>query len=245
MACCFVPIFSVLATETEVQGIDDQSPFSPNFLVELAAADGGAKPVAELEALYQKFKQPAEQAEIELTIARIFCQRTGLVDWPQSLKWYNKVLVRDLPTMSLAKQLILRGNVHEMLKHKEDALPDYVRGLIICLEFNLPDVWPTDDGDGKLKPPPINSGFDDRDEAERLADRQRAADYRRERAFIRQEQELLMQRYYYIEAIKRVVKANKIEDATLREICEKLTNRKERINEVLRRAKEPNPRPWP
>ena len=54
-----------------------------------------------------------------------------------------------------------------------------------------------------------------------------------------------MQRYYYIEAIKRVAKANKIEDADLREICEKITNRKERIDEVLRRAKEPNPRPWP
>ena len=245
VACYFLPVFIAFGTETDVQGVDEQSPFSPNFLGELAAASGPDHPVSHLEALYQKFKQPAEQAEIELTIARVLCQRTGLVNWPESLKWYDKALVRDLPTTALAKQFILRGNVHEMLKHKEDALADYVRGLMICLEFNLPGKWPTEDGEGKLTPPPINSGFDDRDEAQRLADRQRTADYRREHALIRQEQDLLMQRYYYVEAIKRVIKDNRIEDTALRDICEKLTNRKDRINEVLRLAKEPNTRPWP
>jgi hypothetical protein len=243
--CYFLPIFSMFGTETDVRGIDDQSPFSPNFLSELAAAGGTDKPVPQLESLYQKFKQPAEQAEIELTIARILCQRAGFVDWPESLKWYDKALVRDLPSTTLAKQFILRGNVHEVLKHKAEALADYVRGLVICLEFNLPDVWPQEDGDGKLKPPPINSGFDDQDEAHRLADRQRAADYRRERALVKQEQDLLMQRYYYVEAIQRVLKDNKLEEAALRAICENLTNRKDCISEVLRRAKESNPRPWP
>jgi tetratricopeptide (TPR) repeat protein len=245
VVCCFVPIFSVFGTETDLQGIDDQSPFSPNFLSELTAAGGTDKPVPQLESLYQKFKQPVEQAEIELTIARILCQRTGFVDWPESLKWYDKALVRDLPSTTLAKQFILRGNVHEVLKNQEEALADYVRGLVICLEFNLPDTWPTEDGDGKLKPPPINSGFDDRDEAHRLADRQRAADYRRERALVKQEQDLLMQRYYYVEAIKRILNNKKLDEAALRETCKNLTNRKDRVDEVLRRAKESNPRPWP
>jgi hypothetical protein len=80
---------------------------------------------------------------------------------------------------TLAKHFILRGNVHEVLKQIDEALANYVGGLVICLEFNLPDEWPTDDGDGKLKPPPINSGFDDRDVAECLADRQRMVDQRR------------------------------------------------------------------
>src|SRR5262249_54090017 len=150
-----------------------------------AAASGADKPLPRLEAVYQKFQQPAEQAEIELTIARALSQRTGLVDWPDALKWYDRALVRNLPTTALAKQFILRGNVHEVLKHKEDALADYARGLIVCLEFNLPRQWPTEDGEGKLKPPPIYSGFDDRDGARRLADRQRTADFQREHDLIR------------------------------------------------------------
>jgi hypothetical protein len=60
VVCCFVPIFSVFGTETDLQGIDDQSPFSPNFLSELTAAGGTDKPVPQLESLYQKFKQPVE-----------------------------------------------------------------------------------------------------------------------------------------------------------------------------------------
>jgi hypothetical protein len=47
--------------------------------------------------------------------------------------WYDKALMRELPATSLAKQLILRGNKHEQLDHHEQALADYVRGLLVCL----------------------------------------------------------------------------------------------------------------
>lgn len=241
-------VVSTIAFETDLRGFESFSLVSPTFFRELDAANRASQPVAELEALYQKFNGPAEQAEIELTIARVLCQRTGLVDPAESIRWYDKALVRDLPPTALAKQFILRGNMHERLKHSEEALADYVRGLLICLQFNLPDTWPNRDGTGKLQPPPINSGLDfngERTEAQRLEQRQQAADYRRESEMIRREQDLLQQRYYYVDAIKRVQQHEQRSEATLRAIAEKLTNRKDRVDEVLRRVREPNPRPWP
>ncbi len=236
------------ANETDLRGIDDQSPFSPTFMTELVAADRAGDPVPQLKAVYQKFKTPAEQAETELTIARIYCSRTGLVNPAESIKWYDKALVRDLPTTALAKQFILRGNMHERLDHHRKALDDYVRGLLACLQYNLPKSWPNQDGSGKLQPPPINDGVevsDERSAAGRFAERQQKADYQRETEMIRREQDLLRARYYYIEAINRVMKQKRLTEPDLRAIAEKLTNRKDRADEVVRRVREPNPRPWP
>ena len=78
----------------------------------------------------------------------------------------------------LAKQFIFRGNMHERLEHHEEALADYVRGLMTCLQFNLPDSWPNQDGTGKLQPPPLNDGpdfADGRTAAQRLAEHEQAA----------------------------------------------------------------------
>ena len=237
-----------MALETDFLGTESLSLFSPTFFRELDAANRASQPVPRLEALYQKSNAPAEQAEIELTIARVLCQRTGLVNPAESIKWYDKALVRDLPPTALAKQFILRGNMHERLNHSEEALADYVRGLLVCLQFNLPDTWPDRDGAGKLLPPPINSGqdfTDERAEAPRLEQLQRSADYRRESEMIRREQDLLRQRYYYVDAIKRVQQHDQRSEESLRAIAENLTNRKDRVDEVLRRVREPNPRPWP
>jgi hypothetical protein len=241
-------VVSAVGFETDLRGTGSQFLFSPTFFRELDEANRATNAVSQLEALYRKFDKPAEQAEIELTIARIFCQRTGLVDPAESIKWYDKGLVRDLPSTALAKQFILRGNMHERLKHNEEALADYVRGLLICLQFNLPATWPKEDGTGKLQPPPRNSGFEIQDEGSgtrRLARQQQSEDYRRESEMIRREQDLLMQRFYYVDAIKRVLEHEGLQESFLRTVCEKLTNRKDRVDEVLRRVREANPRPWP
>ena len=200
-----------------------------------------------LEAVYRKFTHPAEQVETELTIACVLCQRTGFVNPAESIQWYDKASVRDLPATALAKQFILRGNMHERLEHHEEALADYVRGLMTCLQFNLPDSWPNQDGTGKLQPPPLNDGpdfADGRTAAQRLAEHEQAADYRRESEMIKGEQDLLRHRYYYVDAIKRVMKQKRLSEPDLRAIAEKLTNRKDRVAELLRRVRGPNPRPW-
>jgi hypothetical protein len=248
VALCLCPLASVIGSETDLQGVNEPSLFSPTFFAELGAASRATNPLSQLEALYDKFKRPAEQAEIELTIASIFCQRTGFVDPAEAIKWYDKALVRDLAPTALAKQFILRGNMHERLKHNDDALSDYVRGLLVCLQFNLPEVWPKQDGTGKLQPPPVNGGMDGSDggtAARRLADRQRSADCRRESEMNRREQDLLQRRFFYVDAIKRVLEHERLPEASLGAICENLTNRKDRIDEVLRRVRQPNPRPWP
>jgi hypothetical protein len=190
---CLLPIAGAFGLETEHQGMDDESVFSKNFRVELVAAEDAKTPVAQLEALLRKFTRPSEQAELELTIARLLCQRTGLVDPAKSIQWYNKALARELPATVLAKQFILRGNMYEQLKLHDEALADYVRGLLVCLQFNLPKTWPEESREGKLQGAPIRNGFDDRDEFQRAEDVQKNADYRRERTMVRQEQSLLMQ----------------------------------------------------
>jgi hypothetical protein len=52
-------------------------------------------------------------------------------------------------------------------------------------------------------------------------------------------------RYYYVEAINRITKVKQISEPDLPAIAEKLTNRKDRVDEVVRRVREPNPQPWP
>ena len=241
---------SAIGSETDLPIIQDQSLLPYTFTSELAAAaEQSTNPIPQLESLYKKLNTPAEQAETELTIARIYGQRTGFVNFGKALEWYDKALVRPgLPPTALAKQFILRGGCHEVLKQPEDALADYVRGLLVCLQFNLPKQWPELDGKGKLQPPPMNDGFDFNGQpspAKLLANRQKYSDYMREVRMDRQEQDLLMQKYYYVDAIKRVLGQEKWTEQNLRGIAEKLTNRQDRLDELLRLAREPNPRPWP
>lgn len=233
------------ATETDLHCVDYQFPISPIFLAELDAANHADSPVGQLEAMYQKAVSPAEKAEIELTIGRVCCQRTGLVNPAKAIEWYDKALVRDLPPTVLGQQFILRGNMHERLEHTDQALSDYCRGLLICLQFNLPDTWPESDGTGQLRPARIDNSADAKPAEEQLDKKQQTADWRRDYEATRREQDLLGLRYYYIDAITRVMKARPVSEPELQKIAEKLTNRKDRLTELLRRVREPNPRPWP
>ena len=245
-ACWLLPVVGAMGLESELEGFEDQPLLSIAFRQELVAADQ-ASDVHQLEALYQKYKLPAEQAEIELTLARIYCQRTGRVDPAESIKWYDKALVRDLPLTALAKLFILRGNMHERLKHTDDALADYIRGLLVCLHFNIPEQRPDADAPGKLQPPPLNNsvGRNAEEDANARADYQRQyAEYRREHDMIRREQDLVAFRYYYVDAITRVLEQGKLKESDLRAIAEKLTNRKDRLEEILRRVRAPNPNPF-
>ena len=153
-----------------------------------------------------------------------------------------------LPSTALTKQFILRGNCHEVLKQPEDALADYVRGLLVCLQFNLPKQWPSLDGKGKLPLPSLNdlNEFNGQPSPAKVqANHQIYSDYMREDRMNRQERDILMQKYYYVDAIKRVLEQEKWTEQNLSEVAEKLTNRKDRLDEVFRLAREPNPRPWP
>lgn len=245
-----LPLLAVNAASADEAGFpefEDQSLFRPKFLEQAFDAEKDGNPATGLEAFYKTLTNPAEQAEVELRIARVYNQRTGFVDYAKSITWYDKALVRPLPLKTQAMLLILRGNSHELVKQPELALKDYVRGLLICLHYRLPEKWPVEEG-GRLPPPVLNDGVGEDDSDPTVAarnqeNRQHAADYRRESEINRTEQGLVTQKHYYVEALKRVTEKGKINDKALRDIVEQLTNRKDRIEEVLRLAKAPNP--WP
>lgn len=241
---------SAIGSETDLPIIQEQNLLPYSFLSKLEAArDQSTNPIPQLEALYKTLTAPEEQAETELTIAHISSDRTGFVDFARALEWYDKALVRPgLPPTALVKQFILRGNCHEVLKQPQDALSDYVRGLLVCLQFNLPKQWPPLDGKGKLPLPSLNDGFGLNGQpspAELQTNRQIYSDFMREDRMNRQERDLLMQKYFYVEAIKRLLGQEKWTEQNLRDIAEKLTNRPDRLDELLWLAREPNPRPWP
>jgi hypothetical protein len=240
---------AALAIESGLPEFENQSLFSPKFLERAFEAEKGGHPAKGLEAFYKTLTNPAEQAEIELRIARVYNQRTGFVDHAQAVAWYDKALVRELPLPALAGQLILRGNSNELLGNRDLALRDYIRGLLICLHFNLPERWPNEQG-GKLPVPALNNGLDLGEgdveaAARRQGERQAWADYRRETEVTRREQTLLMHRFHYVEAIKRVVGKDKLDDAALREAVARLSHRDDRIELALKLIRGANPWPVP
>jgi tetratricopeptide (TPR) repeat protein len=238
---------SANAGELNLQGVDRISILSPEFVKAIAEANHGGPRIQALELLYAKCTRPEEQAEIELTLARIYNQQFHFVDYAKAIQWYDKALVRDLPPKTLATQFILRGNSHESLGHLREALNDYIRGFLACARFNLPEKWPSRQGTGKLSPPALNKFLFDKqaEAAERQGDQSQYADFWRDYQETVDEQEILMKRYFYVDAVKRIAERDKLSESQLREIAEKLTNRQERVEELLRRVREPNPQPWP
>ena len=101
---------------------------------------------------------------------------------------------------------------------------------------------------GSASEPPLNDSPEFNGQpspGELQTSRQIYSDYMREDRMDRQEQDLLMDKYAYVENIKRLLGQEKWTEQNLRETAEKLTNHKDRLDELLRLAREPNPRPWP
>jgi hypothetical protein len=236
------------ALETSMMGVDREPLFSKEFLQELTTCRKDSNPIERLTELHSKSTKPEEQAEIELSIARIYNQITGYVDYGKAVEWYNKALVRDLLPIALTEQLILRGNSHESLGHDGDALKDYIRGLLACLRFRIPAKWPQRTSEGRLQPPPRNSRleFGSKPNPEQIQnEKEQYADYWRENRSVDVEQQVMRSRYYYVDAIKRIMARSGMTEKKLRDAAEKLTNQQDRVEEILRRVREPNPRPWP
>ena len=246
LALCLDP--GALGQESHLKGADGESLVGGGLTAEIAASRRGTNVAQDLETLYRKCRNSQEQVEVELTLARFYGQTTGFVDYAKAVEWYDKALVRQLPLTAAAEHFILRGNCHEILKLPAPALADYVRGLLVCLHFNLPEFWPERDRPSKM-PQPMMGSFMDGDAARTAArieeNRRVQADFQRNRTMTDEEQVLLRQRYYYVDAIKRVLAHEKWGESDLRAAAERLTNRPDRLEELLQRVRGPNPRPWP
>ena len=88
---------------------------------------------------------------------------------------------------------LLQGNSYELLQKTEGALANYLRGLAICLRYDLPATMPA--------PPSVSAGscFNEQMEEEH----RKQVEHRQQVMF---ERKMLMEKRTLIDAIKRVSK---------------------------------------
>ena len=100
------------------------------------------KSVKPLIALQGRYPNATEQAELAVSIGLIYGQRTGLVNPSNAATWFTTALRHDLPEKTYIQVLMWRGNAREQLKQDDEALMDYLRGLLACSDYDLSGGWP-------------------------------------------------------------------------------------------------------
>lgn len=221
-----------------LQDLNGQSVYAQQFIEDYERANvqlvekGSIRPMLDL---LQKYQRPLEQAELELTIGLAYGQRGGLVDPAKAVEHFSNALRFDLPEKTFIDTLMWRGNSYEQLNQPRKALADYLRGLVACSYYALPRKWPEIE-----KPPqPIFVNSPDPENAARTRDYN---SYRYKMDFI---QHLLSQKYGFIESIRRVQQASKMDRASVLEALKKLTPDPHAIETVEAFLGEENNRPWP
>jgi len=185
--------------------------------------------------LLKKYKQPEQVAELELSIGLIYNQRTGLVDPAKAVIHFSNALKYKLPEKTYIKILMWQGNSLEQLKKYNKALKNYLRGLLACSYHDLSGGWP------EISPPKVFLGIGSDDPE----DIQRARDYRMYRKRIDFQRFLIMQRYYFIEAVRRIQSHLTISDDQMLKILEELSPDTSRFASIMKLLKSENKRPWP
>ena len=189
-----------------------------------------------LTEMLAKYKDPQEQVELELTLAKIYGQRTGFVDPAKAVEHYEKALALhfDLPPAVLARTYTLYGNSYEQLHNGDKALENYLRGLAVCLSYELPAKMPNIPAVGTYEtdaPPdsPLVKQLED--------EHKKQMELRKQAMF---ERDMLMQRYFLIDGIKRVSKGD---TGQIRRAAESVGKDKLQIESLVTLAMSPNERP--
>lgn len=233
---------------TGLSGEGNSVSFSKEFREAYQAArPGGSDPasIKRLTEMLAKFKKPHEQAEIQLTLGVIYGQRTGLVNPKKAVPHFSKALNHELPATVRTQVLLWRGNAMEQDKRLKSALPDYIRGLMVCTQFNLEHGWPKD-------PPLLKE--DRRDESAvdpvelnrpRSGPGRSGADALQQTRMIRIERLMLMHRYYLIDAVKRMAKKLDLDANDLEDEIAYIVSDPRRATQILVWCQDKNERPWP
>jgi hypothetical protein len=230
-----LPVFALHSGLADAKG---ECAFSKEFIRDYESAQKmvdelqSAEPLLKLATMYKK---TAEQAELELSIGLAYNQRTGVVDPAKAVLHLSNALKFDLPERTRLKIFMWRGNSLEGLKKHDAALQDYLRGLLACSYYDLSGEWP------EIKPSnvPIYMNSDDPKNAQRVRDHQR---YRKTIDFQRF---LFMQRYYLIDAIKRLQTNASIDEDQVRKVLKELSPDTSRYSVVVGFIESENKRPWP
>lgn len=211
-----------------------------------AATVDETKPVAieDLLLMRSKFTKPEEVAELELTMGVIYGQRPGMVDHKKAVPHFTKALKHELPATVRTKVLVWRGNALESQKRVRAALPDYIRGLMLCTQFDLSHGWPKDPPRLKEDPRP-ETGVDPAAlEGRRTGPGKSGADALTQSRLLRIERQMIMHRYFLVEAVKRIAKGEKLDAVDIeREIAFIVTDER-RATQILEWIRDKNERPW-
>jgi len=178
---------------------------------EKAAAE--AHSVTPVLKLFDVYKEPAEVAEVEMSLGMLYDQRTGLVDPVQAVLHLGKALQYDLPERERLQALMWRQGSQQQLGRYDAAREDLLRILLICSYHDLPD---SSEGIGEPKPKALTSIGEP-------ADPERALDYDYYREQNSYQDFLLLSRYAAIEAIRHLQKVAGFKDEEIRETLEELS----------------------
>jgi hypothetical protein len=214
------------------------SGFSEAFLRDYKSAQdmvNQTKSAEPLIALQRRYTNETEQAELEVSIGLTYGQRTGVVDPCKAVFYFTAALGHDLPEKTCIEILMWRGNSQEQLKKPNEALTDYLRGLLACSYYDLTGGWP------EINPPkiPIFLNSPDPENA------QRNRDYLQYRQRIDFQRFLLQQRYFFIDAVKRVKPEAANNDSEIPKMLETLSPDSSRYGMITGWLKSENRRPWP
>jgi hypothetical protein len=185
--------------------------------------------------LSKRYTNEADQAYLEVYIGMVYGQRTGVVDPAKSLVHLTAALRYELPEKTYIQVLMWRGGSQEQLNKTKEALKDYLRGLLACSYHDLSGGWPKIQS-SKV---PIFMNSHDSENGER------ARDYNTYRKSLDLQQFLLMQRYYFIDAVKRVTRESSNSETEIMEILGDLSPDSARTRVVREWLKSENKRPWP
>lgn len=222
--------------------------FSEKFRHAYAAAtvdQTNAKCIGKLNAMREEFVKPEEVAEIELTLGVIYGQRTGLRDPVKAVPHFTKALNHDLPPTTRTRVLLWRGNALEQQERRRAALPDYIRGLMMCTQFDLSHGWPKQAP--RLEDDPRRETAVDPKalDGPRSGPGRAGPDAMMQTHLLRIEREMLQFRYYLVEAVKRVAENAKLDAVDLEKEIAYIVSDSRRATQILLWCQDKNERPWP
>jgi hypothetical protein len=209
---------------------------SQEFYRDVIAAEklvNQTKSVEPVIALQKRYTNATEQASLEVSIGLDYSQRTGVVNPSNAVVHFTAALKNDIPEKTFIEILLWRGGSLVQLNNTNEALKDYLRGLLACTYYGLQCGWP------EILPPkvPIYMNSPDPENP------QRASDYNLYRKHVGFQRFLLMQRYYFIDSAKRVRQDKS--DREIIEILQTISPDSSKLGTIIESLKSENKRPWP
>lgn len=207
--------------------------FYPNVMAAERAVNE-KKSIEPILALQQLYTNELEQVSLEISIGVDYGQRTGVVNPTNAVVHFTTALNYDnLPEKTRLEILMWRGNSLEQTGKPDEALKDYLRGLLDCSYHDLADGWP------EILQPKVAIYMNSPDPE----NPQRVRDYNYYRRHVDFQQFLLMQRYYFIDSAKRVRQGKS--DLDILDILKPLSPDSRRNEKIVELIKSENKRPRP